>query len=328
MQWTRFIAVVEGLSLVGIVAVAAQGASGKNPLEGNADAIRTADGPLSRPMRRLPRDGCEGRSRRRTSPRCGRRAAPMRASSRRSRTVSPAQRCRPQPRLFDHETWQVLAYLRTLAASAPTGPPRGNAENGEKLFRTNCASCHRVNGVGGRLGPDLSRIGSARSREALVMRIRGAHRGIPDRLRAGDADAASGSADRGREEERGSLLRADHGRQRADPGLRQEHAEGRAERHRGRRCPFGFNRLSDAELDDVVRYLQTLRGFDPAVRPVAARPALVVARSTCARRLAFAGWPARRRRHGGGRRAAGRHRRALVTSQEIEEGLPATARAG
>jgi mono/diheme cytochrome c family protein len=27
---------------------------------------------------------------------------------------------------------------------------------------------------------------------------------------------------------------------------------------------FGSN-LSDSDLDDVVRYLQTLRGFDPAV---------------------------------------------------------------
>jgi mono/diheme cytochrome c family protein len=30
---------------------------------------------------------------------------------------------------------------------------------------------------------------------------------------------------------------------------------------------FGPDRLSDAELDDLVRYLQTLRGFDPAVLP-------------------------------------------------------------
>jgi mono/diheme cytochrome c family protein len=29
---------------------------------------------------------------------------------------------------------------------------------------------------------------------------------------------------------------------------------------------FGPDRLSQADLDDVVRYLQTLRGFDPAVR--------------------------------------------------------------
>ena len=30
------------------------------------------------------------------------------------------------PRMFDEEAWQILAYLRTLAASAPTDAPRGN----------------------------------------------------------------------------------------------------------------------------------------------------------------------------------------------------------
>ena len=29
---------------------------------------------------------------------------------------------------------------------------------------------------------------------------------------------------------------------------------------------FGPDRLNDSDLDDLVRYLQTLRGFDPAVR--------------------------------------------------------------
>ena len=30
---------------------------------------------------------------------------------------------------------------------------------------------------------------------------------------------------------------------------------------------FGPDRLSDTDLDDLLRYLQTLRGFDPAVKP-------------------------------------------------------------
>jgi hypothetical protein len=29
---------------------------------------------------------------------------------------------------------------------------------------------------------------------------------------------------------------------------------------------FGPDRLSESDLDDLVRYLQTLRGFDPAVK--------------------------------------------------------------
>jgi mono/diheme cytochrome c family protein len=29
---------------------------------------------------------------------------------------------------------------------------------------------------------------------------------------------------------------------------------------------FGPDRLSDSDLDDLLRYLQTLRGFDPAIK--------------------------------------------------------------
>src|SRR5205809_509567 len=45
------------------------------------------------------------------------------------------------PRIQDAETWQLLAYLRTLAAPAPNDPPRGDAVNGERIFRANCAVC-------------------------------------------------------------------------------------------------------------------------------------------------------------------------------------------
>jgi putative heme-binding domain-containing protein len=78
----------------------------------------------------------------------------------------------------DHEIWQLLAYLRTLAAPAPSDPPRGNAENGEKIFRAQCSVCHRVNGQGGRLGPDLSRVGASRTRTTIVNQVRGAVEGF------------------------------------------------------------------------------------------------------------------------------------------------------
>ena len=74
----------------------------------------------------------------------------------------------PAPRTSDRDVWQILAYLRTLATPAPAEPPRGNAENGARVFKAHCASCHRVNADGGRIGPDLSRIGSSRPRDALV----------------------------------------------------------------------------------------------------------------------------------------------------------------
>ena len=135
------------------------------------------------------------------------------------------------PRMLDHEIWQVLAYLRTLAAPAPTDPPRGNAENGERLFRANCASCHRVNNAGGRLGPDLSRVGvGARARRDGAADPRRGRR-LPAGLRTGHDYADRRPADPRREEERRPVLGSDHGHARAHPGLREGQDEGGRQRH-------------------------------------------------------------------------------------------------
>jgi cytochrome c oxidase cbb3-type subunit 3 len=75
----------------------------------------------------------------------------------------------------DRNVWAVLAYLRTMNAELPAGPPGGNpgnAENGQRIFDASCASCHRVNGRGGYLGPDLSRVGATRSRPLVAHKIR------------------------------------------------------------------------------------------------------------------------------------------------------------
>ena len=42
------------------------------------------------------------------------------------------------------------------------------------MFWASCGGCHHVNDRGGRLGPDLSRIASSQSREALRRSIRDA----------------------------------------------------------------------------------------------------------------------------------------------------------
>jgi cytochrome c oxidase cbb3-type subunit III len=74
----------------------------------------------------------------------------------------------------DDDIWNVLAYLHSLNTTVAVEPATGNAADGAKVFAAKCASCHRVNGYGGDLGPDLSRIGSRRSRTALTGKIRNA----------------------------------------------------------------------------------------------------------------------------------------------------------
>jgi putative heme-binding domain-containing protein len=171
----------------------------------------------------------------------------------------------PQPRLFDHETWQILAYLRTLAATVRTDPPRGNAENGEKIYRAHCTGCHMVNGVGGRLGPDLSRIGAARSREVIEMRIRGGVEGFlpgyePVTLTPGTGETVVGVK---KNEDLFSVQIMDT-RERIQ-GYDKASLKQLQNNPRSAMPAFGANRISESDLDDLIRYLQTLRGFDPSV---------------------------------------------------------------
>ena len=65
--------------------------------------------------------------------------------------------------------WQLVSYLRSLSGRVENVSLPGNPSAGEGLYRGKggCASCHMVNGTGGRLGPDLSAIGDSRSPEEL-----------------------------------------------------------------------------------------------------------------------------------------------------------------
>lgn len=166
----------------------------------------------------------------------------------------------------DHEIWQILAYLRTLAAPASTDPPRGNAENGERLFRANCASCHRVNGRGGRLGPDLSRIGNARARDVMVRRIRGAIEENGAGYAPVTLTTPSGQQVQAvkKNEDLFSVQVMDS-RERIQGYVRGDLKEVKDET-KSAMPPFGTDRLSESQLDDVVRYLMTLKGFDPTVK--------------------------------------------------------------
>jgi cytochrome c oxidase cbb3-type subunit III len=79
----------------------------------------------------------------------------------------------------DSETWAIVAYLRSLSPAKNAVAP-GDRARGEKLFakEAGCATCHMVQGQGGVLGPDLSRVGGARSIPYLVESIRDPSRSL------------------------------------------------------------------------------------------------------------------------------------------------------
>src|SRR5438132_1116644 len=63
----------------------------------------------------------------------------------------------------------LVAYIRSMRDFDTIAPGRGDAVHGQTIFeeKGNCTSCHRVNGKGSRVAPDLNDIGAIRSPDAL-----------------------------------------------------------------------------------------------------------------------------------------------------------------
>jgi putative heme-binding domain-containing protein len=76
----------------------------------------------------------------------------------------------PATVLTEPQSRGVVAYLHALAVE-PVGT--GDIARGKALFagKGNCRSCHRIQGEGARLGPDLTEIGSSRRPEDLARSI-------------------------------------------------------------------------------------------------------------------------------------------------------------
>jgi cytochrome c oxidase cbb3-type subunit 3 len=64
---------------------------------------------------------------------------------------------------------RIVAYLRSAAASRRSASAAGDPVRGRALFdgKGRCGTCHRVDGRGGGLGPDLTRIGQLRRSSEL-----------------------------------------------------------------------------------------------------------------------------------------------------------------
>lgn len=75
----------------------------------------------------------------------------------------------PNPTMSAEQAQQLVAYLRSRAL-VPDAAAGGDAARGKALFtgKGECLSCHRVNGEGSRIGPELSDIGVLRNSNALA----------------------------------------------------------------------------------------------------------------------------------------------------------------
>jgi cytochrome c oxidase cbb3-type subunit 3 len=85
--------------------------------------------------------------------------------------------------MTEAEIWQLITYIRSVQVKS-SAQPLGDAAHGKALFfgEAVCYTCHMVEGKGGRLGPDLTTTGSARSTDYLIDSVRNPSRRLAQGL--------------------------------------------------------------------------------------------------------------------------------------------------
>ena len=166
----------------------------------------------------------------------------------------------PPGRFNTAELAGLVAYIRAMR-DFDTRPVRGNAVAGRTVFEGKgaCTSCHRVNGKGSRVAPDLSDIGAIRTPDALEQSLINPTASMLPVNRSVRAVTRDGKTITGRrlnedtytvqlidaQERLVSLSKAD---------LREYTIVKTSP------MPSYEEKLSAAELEDVVAYLRTLKG--------------------------------------------------------------------
>jgi putative heme-binding domain-containing protein len=174
-------------------------------------------------------------------------------------------------RLTENEVGLLAAYVRSLGRSAATATT-GNPEKGRATYeKLGCASCHIVNGQGGSFGPDLSLIGTNRGASYLRQSFlgpaetlprgsspvpgRGFTEYLPVRVVTSDGREVHGvriNEDPFTIQLRDSANRFHSFRKSDTKEIEKEFGKSLMPSFRGR--------LTDAETEDLVAYLSSLRG--------------------------------------------------------------------
>ena len=163
----------------------------------------------------------------------------------------------PSAQLSEDQTWQVVAFVRSLTAPAIETHVPGNAAAGETLFwgKAGCGECHSIRGRGGKLGPDLTNAGATRPLPQLRQDILDPDAGGASGYRSVSVVLRSG------------VTLAGVARNRTDYSLELQEANGNLhllgmpeirEIKLGKGSPMPKDyaqRLSKAELDDILAYL-------------------------------------------------------------------------
>lgn len=167
----------------------------------------------------------------------------------------------------------IVAYLKTLNVSEAPSASTGDPQKGEAVFKSSgCTACHMVDGEGGSIGPDLTRIGSMRGPTNLKDRLLDPAANLPQvggggmmgnswtqylMFRAVEKDGHVVEGIRMGEDSFTIVLKDATGK---FHGLRKPDLRS-LEKEPGKSIMPSFKgTLSDEQLDDLVAYLLTLKG--------------------------------------------------------------------
>jgi putative heme-binding domain-containing protein len=166
----------------------------------------------------------------------------------------------PPGRYSTGELAALVAYIRSMH-EFDSAPVRGDAVRGKLIFeeKGNCRSCHRVNGIGSRVAPDLSDIGAIRAADALQKSLIDPSASLLPINRSIRAVTRDGKVISGRRLNEDTytvqIIDAQERLISLDKSALREYTVLKTST-----MPSYKEKLSASELDDVTAYLRTLKG--------------------------------------------------------------------
>jgi len=167
----------------------------------------------------------------------------------------------PAVRATDEEVWKMVAFVRRIGDTSVREKAPGDPTAGKAVYEGKgaCGTCHAVGREGGSLGPELSDVGRRRSLKHLEESIVSPDADVAIRYRTIELVTRAGQSVTGIRLNEDDLSiqmrdRKDDLRSFLKDDLRE------IRRNRPSLMPGYGKILSRKELDDVVAYLNSLRG--------------------------------------------------------------------
>jgi cytochrome c oxidase cbb3-type subunit 3 len=155
---------------------------------------------------------------------------------------------------------KLVQYIRTLAGSGVSETPlSGDAAHGQDVYAKNgCTACHRIGDAGSSFGPELTRIGAARSSEYIKQSLLDPSADISPEYEGVTAVTRDGNKVRGvRINEDTFTLQL---RQPDEKFAMFDKSELQETVHETKSLMPAYNRLPAKDLRDLLAYLDSLRG--------------------------------------------------------------------